>query len=55
MDLDITILSKISQRKTNSVYHLHVESKKKDTNKCIYKTETVTQRKVGREGAKVEA
>ena len=28
MDLEIITLSKISQRKTNIIYHLYVESKK---------------------------
>ena len=28
MDLDNTVLSEISQRKTNTVYHLYVKSKK---------------------------
>ena len=28
MDLESIMLSEISQRKTNTVYHLHVESKK---------------------------
>ena len=28
MDLEIIILSAVSQRKTNIMYHLHVESKK---------------------------
>ena len=42
MDLEIIILSKVSQTKTNLIgYHLHVESKKKtDTNELLYKTET---------------
>ena len=29
MDLEMIILSEISQRKTNIIYHLYVESKKK--------------------------
>ena len=38
--LEIVILSVVSQRKTNIIcYHLHVESKKTDTNELIYKTE----------------
>ena len=42
MDLEGTMLSEISQRKTNTVYyHLFVESKNKPLN--IYKTETVSQ------------
>ena len=40
MDLEMIILSEISQRKTDTIwYHLHVESKKNDTNALIYKTE----------------
>ena len=39
MDLEITILSEVSQRKTN-IYHLCVEFNKNYTNKLIYKTET---------------
>ena len=35
-DLEITILSKVSQTK---IYHLYVESKKYGTNELIYKTE----------------
>jgi len=29
MDLDIVILTEVNQRKTNTVYHLYVEFKKK--------------------------
>ena len=45
MDLEITILSEVSQRKTNIIwYHSYVESKlKTDTNELIYKTETDLQ------------
>ena len=44
MHLEIIILSKISQRKTNITwYHLYVESKKNDTNELIYKTGTDSQ------------
>ena len=44
MDLEIIILSELSQTKTNSIwYHLYVESKTNDTNKRIYKIETVSQ------------
>ena len=43
MDLEIIILSEVSQRKTNIWYCLYVQSKKNDTNKCIYKTETGSQ------------
>ena len=44
MDLEIIILSEVSQTKTNIIwYHLYVESKKNDTNEFIYKTETDSQ------------
>ena len=43
MELEIIILSEVRQRKTNIWYHLHVESKKNDTNGFIYKTETDSQ------------
>ena len=43
MELEIIILSEVRQRKTNIWYHLHVESKKNDTNEFIYKTETDSQ------------
>jgi len=33
------ILSEVNQRKAISIYHLHEESKKNDTNELIYKTE----------------
>ena len=36
--------TKWKQGKTNSIYHLYVESKK-NTNESIYKTNTVTHRK----------
>ena len=37
-DLDIIILSKLSQTKINVIwYHLYVESKKNDTNTFFYK------------------
>ena len=42
MDLEIIILSEVSQIKTNIIrYHLYVVSKKKknNTNELIYKTE----------------
>ena len=43
MDIDIIILSEISQRKTNIIwYHLYVESKKNSTTELIYKTEKLT-------------
>ena len=44
MDLEIIILSEISQRKARTpLYHLYVESKKNDTNELIYKTEIDSQ------------
>ena len=44
MDLDIIILSKVSQTKTNKIwYGLYAEPKKCDTSKLIYKTETDSQ------------
>ena len=43
MDLERTILSEVSQTKTNIIYHLYVKSKKNDTNELIYKTETDAQ------------
>ena len=44
MDLEIIILSKVNQRKTNIVwYDLYVESKKNDTSELIYKTELDSQ------------
>ena len=45
MDLEIVILSEISQTETNIIgYHLFVESKKKkDTNELIYKAEIELQ------------
>ena len=39
MDLEIIILNEVSQRKTNIIYHLYVESQKNDANELIYKTE----------------
>ena len=40
MDLEITILSEVNQRKTNIIwYHLYVEFKNNDTKELIYKTE----------------
>ena len=39
MDLEIIILSEVSQTKTNIIYHLYVECKKKGTNELIHKTE----------------
>ena len=41
MDLEMIILSELSQRerKTNTWYHLYMESKKNDINELIYKTE----------------
>ena len=45
MELEIVMLSEVSQTKKNTVqYHLYVESKKKnDTNALILKTETDSQ------------
>ena len=44
MGLEIIILSEVSQTKTDIIlYHLHVESKKNDTNELIYKTELDSQ------------
>ena len=44
MNLDIIILSEVSQTKMNIMwYHLHVESNKNDTNELIYTTETDSQ------------
>ena len=40
MDLEIILLSEISQRQ---IYCLYVESKKKDTDKIMYKIETDSQ------------
>ena len=46
MDQEIIILSEVSWKKTNITwYHLYVESKKKDTNELIYKTEIDSHRK----------
>ena len=43
MDLDIVILSEVSQRKTNNLsYCLNVELLKDGTNEFTYKTEKVT-------------
>ena len=43
MDLKIVILSEVSQRKTNMVWYcLYTESKNKDTNELIYKTNRFT-------------
>ena len=44
MDLDHIVLSEVSQTKTNTWYHSHVESNfKKDANKLIYKLKTNSQ------------
>jgi len=44
MDIEIIILSKVRQRKTNIIcYHLYVGSLKNDTNELIYKTEIDSQ------------
>ena len=39
MDLEIIILSEVSQTKTNITYRLYVETKKKNTNEFTFKTE----------------
>ena len=41
--LKIVILSEVSQRKTNIIYHLYVETLKNGTNELIYKTEIESQ------------
>ena len=44
MDLEIFILSEVSQAKTDVIWkHLYVESIKKDPNEFIYKTEIDSQ------------
>ena len=44
MDQEIIIPSEVSQTKANTILnHLYVESKKKNTNESIYKTETDSQ------------
>ena len=46
-DLEIIILSEVSQKKINIIwYHLHVESEKNDTNELIYQTETDVKNKL---------
>ena len=46
MDLEIIILTEVSQTKTNIIwYHLYVESKKNDTNELIYKRLTDIENK----------
>ena len=43
MDLEIIILNEVKPKKTNTIwYNLHAESKKKDTNELIYKTNRLT-------------
>ena len=43
MDLEIIVLSEVSQTKANIIwYRLYVESKKNDTNELIYKTNRLT-------------
>ena len=39
MDLEIVMLSEVSQRKTNIIYFLYVELKKNGTIELIYKSE----------------
>ena len=44
MDLEIIILSEVSQTKINIIqYHLNAESKKSNTNELTDKTETDSQ------------
>ena len=44
MDMEIIIVSKVSQTKTNNIWYLsYVEFLKNDTNEIIYKTETDSQ------------
>ena len=43
MDLERMISSEVCQRKTNTWYHLYVESKKNDVYELIYKTEIDAQ------------
>ena len=43
MDPEIIILSEVSQRKTNIICDLYLESKNNDTNELIYKTEIASQ------------
>ena len=45
MDLEIVILNKVRQRKTNIIWYHLVQSKKTDTKELIYKTETDTGNK----------
>ena len=45
MDLEIVIMTEVSQRKTNTVYHLYVESKKCGTNRPIKKKNLQIQKK----------
>ena len=39
MDLEIIIVSEMSQRKKIICYHLHVETNKNDAKELLYKTE----------------
>ena len=44
MDLEIVILSEVSQTKTNIIwYHLYVEPKKNGTHELVYKAEIESQ------------
>ena len=45
MDLEIVILTEVSQRKTKAGYHLYVESLKSSTNRPIHKTDLQIQKK----------
>ena len=42
MDLEITILSEIRERKITITYHLDVKSKKNDANELNYKRDSQT-------------
>ena len=54
MDLEIVIMTEVSQRKTNTVYHLYVESKKRGTNRPIKKKKLAnTKQKKGCQRGKV--
>ena len=43
MDPEIIILNSQTMKDKHMIYHLYVESKKKDTNECICRTETESQ------------
>ena len=46
MDLEIVILNKVRQRKTNIIWYHLVQSKKTDTKELIYETDTDTGNKL---------